>query len=340
MKPLVSILIPVFNGQKWFAETMRSAIGQTWERKEIVVVNDGSSDQTLAIAKQFAGESVRIVTQDNQGASAARNKALSLSQGDYIQWLDADDLLAHDKIAKQMEALERSGTKRTLLSSAWGQFKYRFSRADFKPTLLWHDLSPAEWILRKMEHNLHMQTATWLVSRELTEAAGPWDVRLLVDDDGEYFCRVLLKSDGVMFVPESKVFYRLSGSSSLSYIGQSKGKLDSHFLSMQLHIGYLRSLKDDNRVRMACRKYLQTWLSYYYPERKDIVKEMQRIGADLGGELDLPRLPWKYTWIKLIFGWSLAKRAMIILQRIRHSLARHLDKLFYWIEKQKRAGIS
>src|SRR5437899_12664005 len=106
MKPLVSILIPAFNAQEWIADTLKSAIGQTWERKEVIVVDDGSTDQTLAIARQFASERVSIVTQNNQGAAAARNRAFSVSQGDYIQWLDADDLLAPDKIARQMERSE------------------------------------------------------------------------------------------------------------------------------------------------------------------------------------------------------------------------------------------
>ncbi len=77
---------------------------------------------------------------------------------------------------------------------------------------LWCDLSPKEWLLRKMEQNIYMQTATWLVSRELTEAAGPWDIKQLGDDDGEYFCRVLLASKGVCFVREAKVYYRASAS--------------------------------------------------------------------------------------------------------------------------------
>ena len=78
-----------------------------------------------------------------------------------------------------------------------------------------------------MGHNLHMQTATWLTSRELTEAAGAWDPRLFVDDDGEYFCRVLLASDGVHFVPSVKVFYRANSSTRLSYIGRSVDQMPS-----------------------------------------------------------------------------------------------------------------
>src|SRR2546422_568365 len=126
MKSLVSILIPAYNAEEWLADTLRSALGQTWPCKEIIVVDDGSSDRTLAIARRFESDRVRVVTQLNQGAAAARNTALSFSHGNYIQWLDADDLLAPDKIARQMEASDQCQSSRPLLSSAWGQFFYRY----------------------------------------------------------------------------------------------------------------------------------------------------------------------------------------------------------------------
>lgn len=327
MKPLVSILVPTFNAHEWIADTLRSAIAQTWERKEIIVVDDGSSDQTLALARQFESNSVRVVTQKNQGAAAARNRAFSLCQGDYIQWLDADDLLAPDKVARQMEALEQCRSKRTLLSSAWGRFMYRYHRAEFLPTALWSDLSPLEWLLRKMELNIYMQTATWLVSRELTEAAGPWDTKLLGDDDGEYFCRVLLASDGTRFVPKAKVYYRESGASRLSYLGRSDRKLEAHWRSMQFHIGYLRSLEDSARVRGVCLRYLQTGLINFYPDRPDIVEQLNQMAKGLGGQLGVPRLSWKYSWIRVLFGWGLARHAQVLLPRMKWSLVRFCDKV-------------
>src|SRR6267378_3785357 len=113
MAPLVSILIPAYNAERWVDDTIRSALAQTWPRKEIIIVDDGSRDQTLSIARQFASKNVFIATQQNQGVCAARNKAIELCQGDYIQWLDADDLLGPDKIAKQMEAAEECRSKRT-----------------------------------------------------------------------------------------------------------------------------------------------------------------------------------------------------------------------------------
>src|SRR5277367_2921044 len=98
VQPLVSIVIPAYNAEKWIADTLRSAIAQTWPYKEIIVVDDGSTDRTVEVARRFASKQVVVVSKENHGAAAARNDALRLSQGDYIQWLDADDILAPDKI--------------------------------------------------------------------------------------------------------------------------------------------------------------------------------------------------------------------------------------------------
>ena len=171
-----------------------------------------------------------------------------------------------------------------------------------------------------------MQTATWLVSRELTDAAGPWDTRLFVDDDGEYFCRVLLASRGTRFVPGEGVVPDVRGGS-VSYIGRSERKMEAMLISMQLHIGYLRSLEDSERVRAACVNYLQTWLPEFYPERLDIVAQAQELAASLGGRLEVPpRLSWKYRWIEKSCGWPLAKRAQMVMRRGKWSVRRGLDK--------------
>jgi glycosyltransferase involved in cell wall biosynthesis len=333
MTPLVSILIPAYNAGEWIAQTIDSALAQTWPRKEIIVVNDGSKDNTLAIAQSFASRDVCVISQENQGAAATRNKAFSLCQGDYIQWLDADDLLSPDKIASQMQARERWGTKRTLLSCGWAYFMYRPERAEVRPSPLWADASPAEWLIRKLQYNTHMQTATWLVSRSLTEAAGPWDTRLLGDDDGEYFCRVLRASDGVRFVNEGRVYYRRSGAASLSYLGRSGPKIDAHFISMRLHIDYLLALEDSPRTRAACVNYLQTWLHHFYPERPDIVAEAQRLAARLGGRLEAPHLSWKYEWIRRVFGWAPAKQVQSSSRALKWAFLRSYDRAAFRLQR-------
>ena len=326
MQPLVSILIPAYNAEAWIADSIKSAVNQTWSQKEIIVVDDGSTDETLAIARQFVSREVAVISQTNAGAGAARNMAFSICQGDYIQWLDADDLLAPDKIETQMRASDQDASGRTLFSCAFGRFICRPTRAHFSATALWCDLSPFQWLLRKLEDNLYMQTATWLVSRELAEAAGPWDNRLLSDDDGEYFCRVLLASDRVRFVPGAKIFYRTSGAAGLSHIGLSDEKKEALFLSMELHIRYLRSMEDSERVRSACLAFLQRWLIYFYPERELLVEQAQELAAELGGNLEIPRLAWKYACIQKLCGWTTAKRTQMELNKLKFSFLRTLDE--------------
>jgi len=332
MTPLVSILIPAYNAERWIGDTIQSALAQTWPRAEVIIVDDGSRDRTFQTARQFASKTVSVVTQENQGASAARNRAFELSQGDYVQWLDADDLVAPDKIARQMEAAEEVGSKRTLISSAWAYFIYSQNRAEFVPTPLWCDLAPVEWLIRKMGQNLQMPPATWLVSRELTQSAGPWDTRLTFDDDGEYFCRAVRASDGIRFIPEARIFYRVSGPGTVSDFDQSEEKLASLFLSMQLHVQYLRSLEDSERIRAACLSYLQRRLFRFYPEHKRLVDELQQLAGSLGSRLEVSQLRWKYSLIQKLLGWKLTMRVRQHYNRSKSFLVRSIDKALFCLE--------
>ena len=336
MTPLVSVLIPAFNAQTWIGDAIASALAQTWPRLEIIVVDDGSTDATLTAARRFESARVMVMTQMNQGAAAARNAALSSAQGDYIQWLDADDLLDRHKVARQIAAARQSAGPTTLLSGAWGRFMYRPDRAEFSPTALWADLSPLDWLLLKLGRNLYMQTGSWLVSRELTDAAGPWNTGLLGDDDGEYFCRVLMASDGVRFVPQSRMLYRMAGSDTLSHVGGSNRKMDAHFHSVYLHIAYLRSLEDSPRTRAACVTYLQNSLIHVFPERPDLVRQAEDMAAALGGRLDTPRLPRKYSPIAGLFGVAAAKRLQRLSQHTKWSLARRWDHTLFGLEQLTR----
>jgi hypothetical protein len=336
VEPLVSILIPAYNAERWIADTLRSALAQSWPRMEIIVVDDGSRDRTLAVARQFASKNVAVVSQKNAGAAAARNNALSRSQGEYIQWLDADDLLARDKIERQIEVFKRTGNNRLLLSGPWGSFIYRPAKAKFRRTALWQDLPSVEWLTLQMGENLHMQTATWLVSRELTEAAGPWDERLAscASDDGEYFCRVILASEGIRFVPEAKMFYRMPTGTNLSYIGLSNRKMDVQLLALQLYIDHVRAREDSERVRSACVQFVQTWMPNFYPNRLDLVEKAEALAQSLGGELKVPRLGWKYGWIQKLFGWGIARRASICVPRLRWNVVRLWDRACYSLENR------
>ena len=332
MKPLVSILIPAYNAEETIVYTLESAVGQTWPNKEIIVVDDGSTDHTAEIVRRFVPK-VTVVSTKNNGLSGAVNNAYRLSRGDYIQHLDADDLLAPDKIERQLAALKEGDSRRLLLCSPWARFYYRTSRTHYVYNSLCQDLSPVEWLLRKMGENLFMACSSWLVSRELAEAAGPWNTDLHFDQDGEYFVRILMASVGTRFVPKTGAYYRASGTGRVSYIGNSDKKKDSLLLTLKLHIRYLRSLEESERVRITCLKFLQNWYDVLYPERKDLVAELKSMAAQLRGQLEEPRLRWKYAWIKPVFGWKAAKWTQDALPGLKHLCIRHYDKAMYRLER-------
>lgn len=326
MEPLVSILIPAYNAEHWIGETLDCALGQTWPNKEVVVVDDGSTDGTLAVAREYGGEGVTVVTQENQGGCVARNKAFSLCRGDYIQWLDADDILAPDKIERQMDARQENDDDWVMLSGPWGHFFFHPDKVEYRRDSLWCDLSPVEWMIRKLSENVFMTNSAWLVSRKLTEEAGPWDERLHKDQDGEYFARVMAASHAVRFVPDAWMYYRRSSADSTSIIGGSPRKLESQFLSMKLQMQYLRDIEESERVREACLAFLQTWYFHFFPECSGIVREMEAMAADLGGEMTLPELGWKYDWIRRTCGWGPAKRAQESYNRAKFGLLRRWEK--------------
>lgn len=101
-EPLVSILIPCYNAETWIAQCLESALGQSYSNKEIIVVDDGSTDNSLEIIKKFS-QKIYFETQTNQGGNAARNRLLQLSQGDWIQYLDADDYLLPNKVKHHVD---------------------------------------------------------------------------------------------------------------------------------------------------------------------------------------------------------------------------------------------
>ena len=292
MSALVSILIPAHNAGPWLEQTLTSAVGQTWPSIEVIVVDDGSSDDTLAVARRFESRGVKVVSQANRGASAARNCALSLACGDYVQWLDADDLLAPDKIALQMQLAEGMGNHRTLISCAFGEFLADPRKTRFAASDLWADLAPVDFLLLRFSRNLWMNPSVWLMHRDLCQIAGPWDERLSLDDDGEYFARVVAASSGIRFVAQARCHYRRGHVGSLSR-SLSDRACESLLLSLRLCIGQLLQIEDSERTRVASVVLLQNWAERsdcFLPDSPDRLQRLQSLAREVGGVVRPPRL--------------------------------------------------
>ncbi|MBS1568761.1 MAG: glycosyltransferase [Bacteroidetes bacterium] len=107
--PEVSIIIPAFNAEKWLADAVKSLLAQTFSNWELIIVNDGSTDGTPQLARSFQDRRIRVLDQANAGVSAARNAGLAMAQGNYIGFLDADDAMLAENLARKLHLLAQSG---------------------------------------------------------------------------------------------------------------------------------------------------------------------------------------------------------------------------------------
>ena len=210
--------------------------------------------------------------------------------------------------------------------------------AKFIPTNLWRDLSPLEWFLTKFNDHVFMTPQAWLVSRKLTEEVGPWNERLTLDDDGEYFGRLVAACEAVRFVPEATSYYRQANIHSLSKT-YTYSACESLLLSKTLCIGYLLSLEDSDRTRAAAIESLQWGMICFYPEKTELLRKLDTLSADLGGRLFPPSLNKKYHLARKLLGWKVAKSLALTLPQYKRSLYISMDRLIHLLGNCTRTGL-
>ncbi len=308
MTPLVSIIIPCHNAERWVGATIESALEQTWPNQEVIVVNDGSDDGSLAVARRYESRKLRVIDELNRGAASARNTGLAAASGEFIQYLDADDLLAPDKIEKQARMLLERGLN-NLCTCPWARFTGNIESAVFVPQALWRELSPVEWMITAWEQNLMMATATWLMPRELAKKAGPWDASFRTNplDDMEYFDRVRAVAERIIFCAEAKAYYRSALPASLSG-ARSEDAWNAISSTLHRSADLLLRLEDSARTRHAGAAILQRFVFEAYPRMPALTNLATERVRELGGTKLRPECG---AWMRaagFILGWKLAKR--------------------------------
>ncbi len=314
MNPLVSVIIPCYNSARWLEATIASVRAQTWPRCEIVLVDDGSTDGSGDLAERISGADMRVVRQANAGQCAALNRGLRDAQGEFTQYLDADDLIAPDKISVQMARLRELPPTR-IASCSWARFTTGIDEAVFSPEAVWRDLSPVDWLITSWSGGGMMHGSAWLTPRSIISAAGPWNESLTLINDLDYFSRLLLASDGIAFCQCARTFYRSGVSGSLS--GRtSRAAWESAFLATRLSSDALIAREDSPRVRKACALNYQRLVHSAYPFVPDLVAEGERRIAELGGcSLEIGG-GIAFQWLNRIVGWKLARRAQVLGRRM------------------------
>lgn len=310
--PLVSIIIPAYNAEKFITEAIDSSVNQTWPNKEIIVIDDGSSDNTLHVAQQYAADCVKVYSQSNRGASVARNKGLSLAKGKYIQFLDADDILDSQKISMQVKLLEQNPGRIAVCSTV--HFAIGTNHLEARPSAYEDsflvDADPVPFLMKlwgaKDDKGSMIQPNAWLAPRIVIDKAGLWNEELTLDDDGEFFCRVILASGGIIVARDTYNYYRKNTWNTESGKRDLKA-LESAYASICLKHEHLRPYQDEITERVISRS-LTSLLMLAYPQHKDLSKRILNDIERLGGFTRVPVLGGKLIeLIKKLFGWKIAR---------------------------------
>ncbi len=296
-----------YNAAPFVEAAVRSAVAQTWPEKEIIVVDDGSTDGSGDILRRFASDGVKVIRQANGGPSAAANRGAREAAGTYVKFFDADDILDAVTVERQVERLDGSTT--AVASAEWGRF-YGDDLSTFvlNPETVWRDMPSLDWLVEACaEARPMMQCGMFLIPRAVLDRAGPWDERLSLLNDFEFFTRVLCCSSDVRFARGARLYYRSGIRGSVSRRNDREAAR-SAFDSLTGGTSRLLSRRDDAAARRACANMLQDFVYWCYPDHPDLRrKAVSRISA-LGGS-DLPPSGGpRYQRLRRIVGWKLARR--------------------------------
>ncbi len=313
MTPLVSVIVPCFNAAPWLGEAIESVLAQTHPAIETIVVDDGSTDESVAVARRYAPRGVQVVTQPNRGASAARNHGLRLARGAFIQYLDADDLLSPRKLEIQLARL-REEQPRRLATCRWGRFETDAAQARFVDDEVFRDFHSLDWMLLHSSAAKMMHPAAWLVPLDVAQDAGPWNETLSLNDDGEYFARVVLASSGIAFAaqPEASTYYRSGIAGSLSRRRSTAACVSLH-RSAELLESHLLSRDSSATTRQALADHWQYIAFELYPDAPGLSLDAEARSTRLGGSAIRPPLGPRAALFSRVFGWRLAR---LIVQRL------------------------
>jgi glycosyltransferase involved in cell wall biosynthesis len=315
MTPLVSILIPAYNTERWVGQAIESALAQTWPNKEIILVDDGSTDGTLNVAQRFESANVKILAQVNQGASAARNKAFRASTGDFIQFLDADDLLSAEKIEAQVDVLQDHPPGYLAVCATMYFYDgmppaQGYLLDDGWPMVDTDD--PLNWLIDLLGPDGRGGTVhpgAWLVPRSVAQQAGAWDETLSLDDDGEYFARVVLASSGIRRSAKGLSHYRKHRTESNLSSKASEPFQWSAIHAIDSRAKHILSHTDSARAKRALAGAYMNRAVFAYPEYPAITEAALHRVQELGGTDYLPALGGRQIeWVRRLFGWRVARR--------------------------------
>lgn len=217
--PLVTVIIPAFNAQRFLAETLNSLLAQTYQQWEAIIIDDGSNDQTLAIAQEFAHNEprLRVLTQANAGVSASRNAGMGIAEGEFIAFLDADDVWHPQKLERQVQAACTQSVDFIYCCVSYHDVNGTlYYEPDWSPYL--GALNGEEFFVRQYT-SLFLLPSCVMVRKSLIEQCGGFDISLRSAEDGELWLRLAQSGARFLGLSERLCQYR-SHSAGLTHNGE------------------------------------------------------------------------------------------------------------------------
>ena len=269
--PVISVIIPVYNGEKTIEETIASLLQQTYSNWELIVIDDGSSDRTPILIQDILAQHPQIqgslVSYPQTGACASRNRGAALAQGKFLAFLDADDVWTADKLELQLEALQNSpGAK---VAYSWtdyiditGKFLYPGGHATYQGNVY-------EYLLLS---NFLENGSNALICRDAFRNVGGFDESVTGVDEWDLFIRMAQQSEfscEFVVIPQVQVFYRLSNQSLSARIDRQASEclkvIDRAFQSSPSSLQHLKPKSIANLYRYLTFRGLSSDLAYTHP---------------------------------------------------------------------------
>ena len=208
--PLVSVIIPAYNAEKTIHETIESVLNQTFTDFELIIVNDGSTDNTLEVISQIDDSRLKVFSYPNAGVSASRNRGVSHAVGKYISFIDADDLWTSNKLKAQLEAIQKE--PQAAVAYSWTDFidqEGKFIDRDERVTYS-GDVYP-----QMLVRDFLSSASNVMIRRRAFIESGRFDESLAGAADWDLFLRLAARYHFVM-VPQVGIFYRIADRNSMS----------------------------------------------------------------------------------------------------------------------------
>lgn len=311
MASLASVVIPCFNAEEWIKEAIDSVLNQTYPRIEVIVIDDGSTDRSLNIIKDY-GNRVTWRTGPNRGGNHARNQGFSLSQGEYIQYLDADDYLLPTKIESQVSFLET-----TSADVVYGDWRHQTHFPNGKVVLEDITVSGIQAdILESLLGNWWVSPASLLVRRSAIERSGGWDEALKAGQDRDFFLNLVLSGSSTVYQPGCHAIYRRHGKMTVS-TSSTKRFIESHISILKKAEAKLiekQRLTEQYRKAMA-NSYFSLARNYQeedYKKYRSTLKNVFRLEPDFR-----PRRTSVYNFLYRLLGLNLTERLTFEFKKFR-----------------------